>query len=131
MLSAQELILAARGRPAAYTLVRSASASLSQIRAAEEFQTFTEQMTGVKLPILADDAPLPAQAILLGNTRYTSAVLGGPVDFAALGTDGFRLVTHNPRISSSSAARCAARCTAYMKRLNVSAAAAGTPLGTA
>jgi len=96
MLSAQELILAARGRPAAYTLVRSASASLSQIRAAEEFQTFTEQMTGVKLPILTDDAPLPAQAILLGNTRYTSAVLGGPVDFAALGTDGFRLVTQPP-----------------------------------
>lgn len=98
LLSAQDLILATRGSPAAYTLVRAADASQSQIHAAEEFQTFTEQLTGVKLPILTDDAPLPAQAILLGNTRHTSAVLGGPADFAALGTDGFRLVTKPPHL---------------------------------
>ena len=98
MLSAQDLILATRGSPAAYTLVRAADASPSQIHAAEEFQTFTEQMTGVKLPILTDDAPLPAQAILLGNTRHTAAVLGGPADLAALGTDGFRLVNKPPHL---------------------------------
>ena len=98
MLSAQDLILATRGQPAAYTLVRAADASPSQIHAAEEFQTFAEQMTGVKLPILTDDAPLPSRAILLGNTRHTAAVLGGPADLAALGTDGFRLVSKPPHL---------------------------------
>ena len=62
LLTAQNLTLAKRGQPAAYTLVRSTNASPSQIYAAEEFQRFTEQMTGVKLPLITDDAPLPAQA---------------------------------------------------------------------
>ncbi len=98
MLSAQELTLSTRGQPAAYALVRSAHASPSQIYAAEEFQKFTEQMTGVKLPIVTDDAPLPAQAILLGDTRHTAALLGGPADLPSLGTDGFRIVTKAPHL---------------------------------
>jgi len=95
---AQSLALATRGQPAAYTIVRPAKASPSQIFAAEELQTFTEQMTGVKLPILTDDGPLPERAILLGATQHTPALLGGPADLAALGDDGFRLKSCPPHL---------------------------------
>src|SRR5512135_3249106 len=80
---AQELTLAARGQPAACTIVRPAAASPSQVYAAEELQRFTEQMTGVKLPIATDEGPLPARAVLLGDTRHTAEVLGGPADLTA------------------------------------------------
>ncbi|HYG35947.1 MAG TPA: hypothetical protein VEC99_14245, partial [Clostridia bacterium] len=64
-VSAQELTLATRGQPATCTIVRPATASPSQVYAAEELQRFTEQMTGVKLPITTDEAPLPARAVLV------------------------------------------------------------------
>jgi hypothetical protein len=95
---AEELILATRGQPAACSIVRAAAASPSQTYAAEELQRFTEQMTGVKLPITTDDAPLPARAILLGDTRFTSELLGGPADIQALGEDGFHLVSRGERL---------------------------------
>lgn len=98
IVGAQTLTLAARGQAAAYTIVRPANASPSQIQAAEELQKFTQQMTGVKLPILADDGPLPERAVLLGSTRHTAALLGGPVDLKALGDDGFRLKTSPPHL---------------------------------
>lgn len=97
-LFGQGLTLATRGQPAAYTIVRPANASPSQIYAAEEFQKFTEQMTGVRLPIVADDAPLPERAILIGDTRHTARILGVPVDLKALGEDGFRLKTCPPHL---------------------------------
>jgi hypothetical protein len=97
-LCAQGLTLATRGQPAEYAIVRSATASPSQVYAAEEFQKFTEQMTGVKLPLVTDDAPLPARAVLLGSTRHSAGLLGGPADVAALGEDGFRLKTCPPHL---------------------------------
>ena len=96
LLNAQNLTLATRGQPAAYTIIRPAGASPSQVYATEEFQRFTEQMTGVRLPIATDDAPLPERAILLGETRYTDQLLGAPADLKAFGEDGFRLITHPP-----------------------------------
>ena len=97
-LTAQNLTLATRGQPANCAIVRSVSASPSQVYAAGELQKFAEQMTGVKLPIITDDAPLPASAILLGETRHTAPLLGGPVDLKALGEDGFRLKTCAPHL---------------------------------
>ena len=95
---AQPLTLAARGQPAAYTIVRPANASPSQIYAADELQKFMEQMTGVKLPIVADDAPLPERAILLGDTRHSAAILRGATAIQDLGDDGFRLKTRPPHL---------------------------------
>ena len=92
------LILAQRDEPAAYTIVRPAAASPSQAYAAEELQTFIVQLTGVTLPVQADDQPLPPQAILLGDTRHTATLLGQPPDWAALGTDGFRLTTRGKHL---------------------------------
>jgi len=95
---AQDLVLAARGQPATYTIVCPTNASPSQRHAAEELQHFTEQMTGVRLPLAMDDAPLPERAILLGATRHTVQLLGGPADCERLGEDGFRLVARPPHL---------------------------------
>ena len=89
--------LTADGR-SQFAIVLPANASPSQAYAAEELQRFTEEMTGVELPILADDQPLPAKAILLGVTRHTEAVLGSAPDLGKLGDDGFRLVTKPPHL---------------------------------
>ncbi len=97
-LLAQNLTLATRGQPAAYTIVRPVAASASQIHAAEELQAFTEQMTGVRLPIVTDEEALPTKAILLGETRYTAQILGGPADTTALGEDGFRIKSCPPHL---------------------------------
>ena len=97
-LFAQNLTLATRGQPAVYTIVRPANASPSQIYAAGEFQKFTEQMTGIKLPIIADDVPLPERAILLGDTCHTARLLGAPVNLKTLGEDGFHLKTCPPHL---------------------------------
>ena len=94
--AAQNLTLATRGQPAACTIVRPANASPSQVYAAEEFQKFTEQMTGVKLPIITDDAPLPERAVLIGITRYTAGMSPVAMDLKSFGDDGFRLICCPP-----------------------------------
>ena len=89
------LTLAANGA-SQFTIVRPADASPSQVYAAEEMQRFTKEMTGAQLPIIADDQPLPAKAILLGVTRHTETVLLEAPDLDKLGDDGFRIVTRPP-----------------------------------
>ncbi len=86
------LTLAERGKPPEYAIVLPAEASPSQQYAAEELRRFTEQMTGVTLPITTDTAPLPPKAILLGTTQYTAQIVGS-ADCAPLGDDGFTLKT--------------------------------------
>ena len=60
------LDLAVRGRAPEYAIVRAADASPSVKYAAEELRDFTERMTGVRLPIVTDEGPLPPKAIVLG-----------------------------------------------------------------
>ncbi len=91
------LPLAANG-VSQFTIVRPLEASPSQVYAAEELQRFTREMTGAELPILGDDQPLPARAILLGVTRHTETVLGEAPDLGKLGDDGFRIVTRPPHL---------------------------------
>ena len=86
-----DLELAVRGQPAAYVIVVPEKASPSQRYAAEELRDFTEKTTGVKLAIVTDAAPLPAKAILLGETKYTDVK-------AEVGTDGFRLAARPPHL---------------------------------
>jgi uncharacterized protein DUF4838/glycosyl hydrolase family 67 len=81
-----------------FTIVRPADSSPSQVYAAEELQRFAKEMTGAELPIITDERPLPAKAILLGVTRHTATVLGEAPDLVKLGDDGFRLVTHPPHL---------------------------------
>ena len=94
-----DLRLAVRGESAAYTIVIPAKASPSQKYAAEELRDFTEKTTGVRLPIATDDSPLPAKAIILGQTKYTDDLVGRGKNAAGnLGEDGFRLVARPPHL---------------------------------
>jgi hypothetical protein len=95
--AAAALTLAQRGQPPECAIVLPAEASPSQRYAAEELRRFTEQMTGVALPITADTAPLPPRAVLLGMTQYT-AELAGAVDIGQLGDDGFILKSSGERL---------------------------------
>ena len=96
-----DLSLAVRGQPADYVIVVSEKASPSQRYAADELRDFTEKTTGVRLSIATDAAPLPAKAILLGETKYSQGLLSDAqkrVPPPGLGTDGFRLVTRPPHL---------------------------------
>ena len=96
---AADLSLAVRGQPAAYTIVVPEKASPSQRYAAEELRDFTEKTTGVKLPIATDAAPLPAKAILLGETKYSKGLISDAQErVPPVGTDGFRLVARPPHL---------------------------------
>ncbi|MCL2104530.1 MAG: DUF4838 domain-containing protein [Kiritimatiellaeota bacterium] len=92
------LVLAARGGPAEYVIVRPGGASPSQAYAAEELRKFIGELTGVTLAIQTDDQPLPPKTILVGGGRHADALLGGAPDWSALGDDGFRLVTRGPHL---------------------------------
>ncbi|MBQ7189578.1 MAG: DUF4838 domain-containing protein [Kiritimatiellae bacterium] len=96
--SAGELTLAERGKAPAYTIVYPANASESQKYAAEELQRFLAETTGVTLPVADDKGELPPRAILLGDTRHTSALLKGNADWEKLGLDGFRLKACPPHL---------------------------------
>jgi len=96
---AGDIVLAERGASAEYTIVLPSKASPSQKYAAEELRDFTERMTGVKLPIATDAAPLPEKAILLGETKYTERLAGRIAPGAPKrGADGFRLVARPPHL---------------------------------
>lgn len=83
------LELAVRGHAPEYAIVRAAKASPSVVYAAEELRDFTERMTGVRLPIMTDEGPLPKKAIMLGRSRDSSDEFG---------EDGFRLVARPPHL---------------------------------
>ena len=83
------LKLAVRGDSPEYAIVRAAKASPSVVYAAEELRGFTERMTGVRLPIVTDEGPLPKKAIMLGRSRNSADELG---------EDGFRLVARPPHL---------------------------------
>ncbi len=89
---AGELILAERGKPAAYTIVRAAQASASEIYAAEELRDFLQQVTGVTLPIATNAQALPERAIVLGAAAGTDRIGKN------LGEDGFRLKVEGRRL---------------------------------
>ena len=95
---AGEITLAERGKPAARSIVTPADASPSLRYAAEELQRFGEKLTGVKWPIVGDEGNLPPRTILIGDTRHTEKILGGPAGIDGLGEEGFRLVTRPPHL---------------------------------
>ena len=88
---AGELVLAERGKPAAYTIVRSEQASPSEKYAAEELRDFLAKVTGVTLPIATDAQSLPEKAVVVGETKFSELP-------PSLGTDGFRLAVDGRRL---------------------------------
>ena len=122
---AESIDIAVRGKTAAYTIVIPEKASAVEKYASEELQSFLEKVTGVKLPVATDEKPLPEKAILLGETRFSLALLNGrdglcPVhgrDEArpshSLGSDGFRLAVRPPHLVAYGSAKRGALYAAY------------------
>ena len=94
---AGELVLAERGKPASYVIVRAAKASPSEVYAAEELRDFLAKATGVTLPIATDEANLPAKAVVVGETRFSSPANMTPGLAEKLGEDGFILEAKGSR----------------------------------
>jgi hypothetical protein len=90
-IAAEELVLVENGQ-SAYRIVVAADASPSTRHGAEELQMFLEQMTGARLPVVADTEPPGEQEIILGDNRHLRS-LQVPVDFEELGHEGYVIRT--------------------------------------
>ena len=88
---AGEVVLAENGQ-SAYQIVVADNASPSTRHGAEELQSFLEQMTGAKLPIISDRQPMGPKEIILGDNAHLRK-LGVAIDFAALGREGYVIRT--------------------------------------
>ena len=91
LAAAQELVLAENGK-SAYRIVVAEDASPSTRHGAEELQTFLEQMTGAKLPVVADTQPATEREIILGDSKHLRA-LSIRFDFDELGNEGYVIRT--------------------------------------
>jgi hypothetical protein len=89
--SGGELVLAENGQ-SAYQIVVADSASPSTKHGAEELQTFLEQISGAKLPIVSDQQPQGPKEIILGDNTHLQK-LGVNVDLASLGNEGYVIRT--------------------------------------
>jgi len=85
--AAADLVLAENGA-STYRIVRPADPSPSTRHAAEELQTFLEEISGARLPIVADSEAPAEHEIVLGNNARLGK-LGVEIDFAALGKEGY------------------------------------------
>src|SRR5688500_14681237 len=84
---AKDLVIVQDGR-SDFSIVLPAAARPSEKRAAAELQSYVKQMSGAELPIITDEQPLPAHAILVGPSKHTEA-LSVRLDPNALGQEGF------------------------------------------
>ncbi len=91
-----ELVLAEGGQTA-FKIVLADDASPSTKYAASELQSFVEQITGAKLPIVSDNEPAGAHEIVLGSHARLKA-LGVAIDFGSLGPEGYVLRTSGPHL---------------------------------
>jgi hypothetical protein len=94
--AADKLTLAKDGQ-SSYTIVVRENASPSEKRGAAEIQSFIEQLSSAKLPIIDDRQPLPKNAILVGQTRYSGQFVEEKTR-ANLGDEGFLLKTAGPHV---------------------------------
>ncbi|HEY7118915.1 MAG TPA: DUF4838 domain-containing protein, partial [Tepidisphaeraceae bacterium] len=101
-----------------YPIVVPTKASPSLRRGATELQTYIEKMSGAKLPLTDDLAPLPQRAILVGDTRYSADLVKG-VKLADLGAEGFVLKAAGPHVVvfGSDVRGAMYGCTALLEKL--------------
>jgi hypothetical protein len=116
---ADNLTLATDGK-SDYQIILPANASASEKRGAAELQTHIEKISGAKLPIASDAAPLPPHAILVGNTKATPGLLKDATP-TTLGDEGFLLKTAGPHliIYGSNVRGAMYGCSALLERLGV------------
>lgn len=80
-----------------YQIVLPAQASPSERHAALELQSYLEQASGARLPLVDDTAPLKGHEILLGNNAHLKA-LGLVINWDKLGKEGFTIKTRGGRL---------------------------------
>lgn len=73
-----------------FSICVSRAASPSERRGAEELQSFLEQMSGARLPIISDDAAGREHLVLVGDSPALRK-LGAAIPFEQLGPEGFAL----------------------------------------
>ena len=69
-----------------YVIVRGENASLSEVTAATELQSYLKQITGAELPVVTDATPEAVKEIVVGRTNREEE---GAFDRNELGSDGF------------------------------------------
>jgi len=92
----QELVLAEQGR-SAFRIVVADNASPSTRHGAEELQTFLQQMTGAKLPIVSDRESQGPREIVLGQSSRLRD-LKVDIDFKELGNEGYVIRAVGPHL---------------------------------
>jgi hypothetical protein len=81
-----------RHRVSGYSVCISSHASPSEKRGAAELQSFLEQISGARLPVVTDERPLHGRLILVGQSRALDRRKHG-ISFGPLGAEGFALKT--------------------------------------
>lgn len=71
-------------------------ATFAELRGAREVQSYIEQMSGVRLPVVSCSGQVPEHAIIVGRNAYTDA-LGVELD-PSLADDGFVVKTVGQRL---------------------------------
>ncbi|MBN1394832.1 MAG: DUF4838 domain-containing protein [Pirellulales bacterium] len=84
---ADELVLAEGGK-SSYNIVVADDASPSTKHGATELQTFLEEISGAKLPIVSDRQDLGRREIILGDNAHLRAILPN-IDLKSLGAEGY------------------------------------------
>jgi hypothetical protein len=85
----QPIVLADGGR-STYSICISREASPSERHAAAELQRFLEEISGVRLPVVTDEKPIPGALVLVGKSAALDR-LGLNIPFDNLGPEGFAL----------------------------------------
>jgi hypothetical protein len=86
------------GGQSPYRIVTAANPPASTRYAAEELQRFVQQISGVRLPIVADTEPAADHEILVGRSNRLE-VSGVKIDMPALGREGYVLRTAGQRLA--------------------------------
>jgi hypothetical protein len=90
-LHAQAVTLVGKG-VSKYSIVLAAQASPSERRAASELQRYIGEMSGARLEIASDGAPVKGPMVLLGDNAQLRKLDPG-IDFGKFGAEGFLLRT--------------------------------------
>lgn len=96
MAAAEPLVLVKDGK-SEYRIVISRSATIEVRKAADELQSFIEQISGAELEIVDDTTQPVAKEIVLGNNRRLKAIRAN-IDFEKLGKEGFTIRTVGKRL---------------------------------
>lgn len=80
-----------------YSIIHSAQASPSEMTAARELQKYLEQISGLKLPLVDDNADVKTKEIIVGKTSREDS-LPITIDRKTLGDEGFRLLVLGDKV---------------------------------